>query len=226
MRNCIISFLLISVSLLLISCASTAGSAEPFSPPAQEVSVMPEAPTATEVGEASVTPETPVATEAGETSVPQETSVIVEVNTIATELADTDDSLEDALNRSCAVFLKTLPETSIIAVVNIASIDSVNDKNEAEFAREELLFIMLNAKRFSFVERGSLEHVLTEQQFQLSGEVDDDSAVSIGHLTGAGIVITGSISLYDTTRYLRLKALDVETGTILAVTSERFKAME
>lgn len=192
-----------------MSCGSTAAPSEPFPPPVQEL---------------SVTPETPV--EAEEASATQETPVIAETNTLATELVDADDSLEDALNRSCAVFLKTLPETSVIAVVNIASMDNANDKNEAEFAREELLFILLNAKRFSFVERQNLEHILTEQQLQLSGEVDDDSAVSIGHLTGAGIVITGSISLYDATRYLRLKALDVETGKILAVTSERFKPME
>jgi hypothetical protein len=58
--------------------------------------------------------------------------------------------------------------------------------------------------------------------FQSSGEVDDDSAVSIGKLLGANVVITGSISGSDSMRRLRLKALNVQTAEIVAMASERF----
>jgi TolB-like protein len=52
----------------------------------------------------------------------------------------------------------------------------------------------------------------------MTGEVDDNSILSIGHLLGAGVVITGSIA-EDGDR-LRLKALDVRTAKIAAMSSE------
>jgi hypothetical protein len=47
--------------------------------------------------------------------------------------------------------------------------------------------------------------------------------VSIGRLIGAAVVITGSISPYGTMKYLRLRALDVETGEIRAMSSRSYR---
>ena len=52
-----------------------------------------------------------------------------------------------------------------------------------------------------------------------SVEVDDETAVSIGHLIGAAFVIAGSISRMESARYLRIRVLDVQTGQIQAMTS-------
>ena len=56
-----------------------------------------------------------------------------------------------------------------------------------------------------------------EQNFQMTGEADDNSILSIGHMLGAGVVITGRI---DEDGKLRLKVLDVKTAKILAMSSE------
>jgi curli biogenesis system outer membrane secretion channel CsgG len=72
------------------------------------------------------------------------------------------------------------------------------------------------------VDRKSLDALREEQNFQISGDVDDDSAVSIGKMLGANIIITGSINGVDSTRRLRLKALDVKTAEILTMVSQRF----
>jgi hypothetical protein len=69
------------------------------------------------------------------------------------------------------------------------------------------------------VDRTSIDVVLTEQNFQMSGYVDDDSAVSIGKLLGAAVVITGNISGSGARKRLVLKALDVRTAEILAMSS-------
>ena len=61
--------------------------------------------------------------------------------------------------------------------------------------------------------------ILAEQNFQLSGYVDDDSAVSIGKFLGATVVITGSISGTGSRKRLILRALDVQTAEILAMSS-------
>jgi hypothetical protein len=56
----------------------------------------------------------------------------------------------------------------------------------------------------------------------MSGEVDDDSAVSIGNMLGASIVITGNISDSGTTQYMNLKALDVKSARIITMAREQF----
>jgi hypothetical protein len=53
----------------------------------------------------------------------------------------------------------------------------------------------------------------------MTGEVDDNSIISIGHILGAGVVITGSID--GVGNRLRLKVLDVKTARILAMSSEK-----
>jgi curli biogenesis system outer membrane secretion channel CsgG len=126
----------------------------------------------------------------------------------------------EAVRGSCEELTGNIPvSVSVsVAVISVASADPA----EGEFAVEELTFFLVTSKKYSVVDRRSLDLIRTEQHFQLSGEVDDDTAVSIGHLTGAAIVITGSIIPYDTAKYLRLKALDVETGEIRAMSSRRY----
>ncbi|MDR3147187.1 MAG: CsgG/HfaB family protein, partial [Treponema sp.] len=130
-------------------------------------------------------------------------------------------SLVEALYQSCGELSRNIPGPASIAVISIAS----DDPAEGEFAVEELTFLLVNAKQYSVVDRRNLDIIRAEQNFQLSGEVDDDTAVSIGHFIGAAIVITGNIGPYDTAKYLRLKALDVETGEIRAMVSRRFNGL-
>jgi hypothetical protein len=127
-------------------------------------------------------------------------------------------SLTEALYQSCGELSENIPGRPSIAVISIACADPA----EGEFAVEELTLFLVNSKKYSIVDRRNLDFIRAEQNFQLSGEVDDDTAVSIGHLIGAAMVITGTISPYNEAKYLRLKALDVETGEIRVMVSRRF----
>jgi hypothetical protein len=127
-------------------------------------------------------------------------------------------SLETALSAAAGVILARLTPRTTIAVVSIAS----SDIDAAEFVVDELAYIIVSSGNFRVVDRKSLETIRSEQNFQTSGEVDDDSAVSIGKLLGANNVITGSISGSGSTRRLRLKVLDVMTAEIVAMASEAF----
>jgi curli biogenesis system outer membrane secretion channel CsgG len=127
-------------------------------------------------------------------------------------------SLAEALYRSYEDLSGMIPGPLSIAVINVAS----GSPEEGEFAVEELILFLVGSKKYSIVERRSLDIIRAEQNFQRSGEVDDATAVSIGHLTGAAVVITGSISPYGALNYLRLRALDVETGEIRAMSSRPY----
>jgi hypothetical protein len=127
-------------------------------------------------------------------------------------------TLEAALYAAANVIIADLQPKTTVAVVSIAS----KDVESAEFVVDELAYVIVSSGNFKVVDRKSLEAIKSEQDFQTSGEVDDNSAVSIGKLLGANIVITGSISGVGSTRRLRLKALDVKTAEIVAMASEAF----
>lgn len=127
-------------------------------------------------------------------------------------------TLEIALYAAADVIIKRLQPRTTIAVVSIAS----KDIDSVEFVLDELAYVIVSSGNFKVVDRKSLDAIQAEQNFQSSGEVDDDSAVSIGKLLGANIVITGSITGVGSTRRLRLKALDVKTAEIVAMASEAY----
>jgi hypothetical protein len=73
--------------------------------------------------------------------------------------------------------------------------------------------IAVNAR---VVDRQNLEAVRAEQEYQLSGYVSDESAVSLGHELGASAIILGSgENMADYYRF-NFRMLSVETGEILA----------
>ncbi|MDR2701838.1 MAG: CsgG/HfaB family protein [Spirochaetaceae bacterium] len=127
-------------------------------------------------------------------------------------------SLDEAVTRAAAVLAARIPNGTILAVISIASADS----EIAEFVIEELAYLLLETRKFKLVDRKSLDAIKAETRFQSSGDVDDKSAVSIGKMLGATIVITGSISGSGSTRRLRAKALDVKTAEIIEMASEPF----
>jgi hypothetical protein len=172
-------------------------------------------------GPAGVLPETAASTEAG---ISAEKAPAADAAAGGPETAasaeTTAPSLAEALYQSCGELSANIPGPASVAVISIAS----RDPGEGEYAAEELTFFLVNSKKYRVLDRRSLDVIRAEQNFQLSGEVDDDTAVSIGHLIGAEIVITGSIVPYRAAAYLRLKALDVETGQIRAMSSRRFNS--
>ena len=126
--------------------------------------------------------------------------------------------IENAVYRAAWVLLENLPANSTVAILSI----SCDDPDLAEFVIEELAYIIVDTKKFKVVDRKSLDAVQKEAKFQLSGDVDDNSAVSIGKIIGANVVITGSVGGSGVTRRVRAKALNVQTSEILAMASERY----
>jgi queuine/archaeosine tRNA-ribosyltransferase len=126
--------------------------------------------------------------------------------------------IEDAIHKAAAVFIKSLDKDSTVAVINV----SAQDKDMAEFIIDEFVFVLVDSGLFKVVGQNNLNAIEDEQQFQLAGDMDDSSAVSIGNMLGANIVITGAVSGAEGTRRLRMKALDVKTAEILAMASERY----
>lgn len=62
------------------------------------------------------------------------------------------------------------------------------------------------------VEKGQIAAVASEQKLNLSGLVDDETAVKVGNYVGARYVIVGSVNGMGDTYTLSARLVDVETG--------------
>ena len=86
--------------------------------------------------------------------------------------------------------------------------------NLSEYVIDELISYMVDDRIFTVVDRVNLELIRQETNFQMSGEVSDETAVSIGKKLGAQTIVSGAISQVGNIFRLRVRALDVETAQI------------
>ncbi len=113
-----------------------------------------------------------------------------------------------------------IPEKTAATVLPISPKDATLAVN-AEYFGEQLGLSLSRSKTFTMVERKDLQAILKELSLQLTGAVSDKDAVKVGKLTGAKMIIAGS--LYGNAEYyeLFLKLLRVESGEVLSVTKAR-----
>jgi len=124
--------------------------------------------------------------------------------------------VEGALARAANETLKNVPARSKIAIVYITA----QDRSTTEYVAGELEYIWVNAG-YIIIDRSQLDRIRREQNFQMSGEVDDNTAVSIGKIIGANIIVTGRVDGEGNLRRLRLRALDTQTAQVVGVSSEK-----
>jgi TolB-like protein len=113
--------------------------------------------------------------------------------------------------------LENLPENRSIVIVPEGT--SVME----EFATEELITYISRSKKISVFDRSSLNEIEIERMFQFSGEIDDDSIISIGHFTGADTVIAVRVTGAANNWRIRFKAIDTRTAQLLYQTFYDFK---
>ncbi|MCL2044395.1 MAG: penicillin-binding protein activator LpoB [Treponema sp.] len=142
------------------------------------------------------------------------TGDVVMLNTRARASEVDLERLERVLDISAASLVESIPQNATIAILNIFSSDNI----ASEYVVDEIEFRLIRTRKFHVVDRRRLEQIRREQNFQMSGDVNDRSAVSIGNMLGASIVITGEIS----GNRLMLRALDVQTARVIAMSREVF----
>jgi curli biogenesis system outer membrane secretion channel CsgG len=123
----------------------------------------------------------------------------------------------DFVKNAASELAEGLDANSVIAVLNVSSTDS----KAALQIVDELEFDLMKIGKFKVVDRRQLDQIRTEQNFQISGEVSDDTAVSIGNMLGANIVIVGEHTISGLSQRLVLKALDVQTGAIKTMSRQQ-----
>ena len=118
--------------------------------------------------------------------------------------------LESALRDISDFFNDNIDPGSSLAFFGITSESSAL----SEFVINDLITNAVNDKIFTVVDRKVLDDIRSEQAFHVSGEVDDDTSVSLGKLVGASTMILGTINTLGSNYRLSIRAIDVQTAKI------------
>ena len=122
-------------------------------------------------------------------------------------------NLDQAVSNVSGILAANIPQKFTIAVANVSSTDT----NTSEFIIGELEYHLVSSGKFRIVNRKRLDQIMQEQNFQLSGNVSDDSAVSLGNMLGADVIIIGDVTENAPNKRLSVKAIDVTTGEIVSM---------
>jgi len=107
---------------------------------------------------------------------------------------------------------------STIAVVEFSDLEGqVTDLGR--FLSEEVITGLYKTKKFKVIERQMLNKVLSEQNLQLSGAIDENSAKKIGKLLGVDAIVSGTVSELAMTVKINARLIGTETGEIFGAAS-------
>jgi TolB-like protein len=119
-------------------------------------------------------------------------------------------SLDEAIKGAADDLGKNLPKGSKIAVLNFTG----GSDRLSTYVIEELNSAVVNGRLITAVDRAQLDLVRQEMNFQMSGEVSDESAQEIGKMLGAQYIVSGSIDNIGNTYRFRISAIEVESAAI------------
>ncbi|MDR3192098.1 MAG: DUF1566 domain-containing protein [Treponema sp.] len=120
------------------------------------------------------------------------------------------DELDAAIRETSDYLNKQLPKGNKLMILNVQS----EFPALSEYIIDELIANTVNDRIFSVVDRQQLNTIRVELDFQYSGEVDDETAQSLGRMAGAQIIISGAVSRIGDLYRLRVRALNVQSAQI------------
>ena len=100
-----------------------------------------------------------------------------------------------------------------IAVLTFESNEGA--QNLRESVTEKLITQLVNLRRFRVIERSALEKIMEEQKLGMTGFVDDKTAVKVGKLAGADVIILGRINIEIGFAKVSARGIDTETSELI-----------
>jgi TolB-like protein len=121
--------------------------------------------------------------------------------------------LDTGINNASRYFVQRLSKGTKVIVFNFKTANS----QLSDYILEELTAYLVNDGSLLVVDRRNLEVLQQELQFQLSGDVNEQTAQAIGMTLGAQTIILGSVDPLGDMFRMRARAIAVETAAIQGI---------
>jgi len=139
---------------------------------------------------------------------------LIAVVSILVGSAAAADPAKDNKAKSAKPAAKTAGLT--VAVLNFASSDPANPDAGGEIAAA-LTAMLSGESGITLVERDSIMQTLREHELNLTGLVNDETAIKVGKLVGAKIMVTGRAFRLGKDMFITAKLIGTETSLIESV---------
>ena len=100
-----------------------------------------------------------------------------------------------------------------VAVLKFDSNDNAVELTES--VTEKLVTQLVNLRRFRVIERSALNKIMEEQKLGMTGFVDEATAVKVGKLAGADVIILGRINIEIGFAKVSARGIDTETSELI-----------
>ena len=129
-------------------------------------------------------------------------------------------SLDAAIKEASKEISTTLPAGTKVALLNFSS----DSDAFSDYVIEEMSIALVRSKKLVIVDRKEIELIRKEMDFQMSGDVSDESAQQIGVMLGAQSIVSGSmVNVGDSYRF-RTKVINVSSAAIQTSSSISVKS--
>ena len=122
----------------------------------------------------------------------------------------TAQTLDQSIKKAGRDLSDKLPNQSAVAIINFTS----SSESFSSHVINELTANLVQIGSLKVVERAQLDLIREEQNFQMSGNVSDESMRSIGRMFGAQFIITGSLANVGTAYRFDIRCVNVESAQI------------
>jgi TolB-like protein len=127
--------------------------------------------------------------------------------------------LDEALRAATGYLKERIPTGSKVVVLNFQS----DYRELSNYVIDEMIANLVNIGNLAVVDRQNLSTIQEEINFQMSGEVSDESAQTIGQKLGAQTIVSGAITPLGDLYRFRVRAIEVETAAIQGVWNQNIK---
>jgi TolB-like protein len=139
-------------------------------------------------------------------------------NTVSTDTSSTVKpaetsgykTLDQAIKEAAGRIDEQIEARTKIAILNINS----SSDQFSLYVIDELTANFLDTRKLTVIDRKEIDLIRGELDFQLSGEVSDDSMQELGKILGAQTIVSGSLMEIGDTYRLVIRALSVQTATV------------
>jgi len=119
-------------------------------------------------------------------------------------------SLDTAIKDAAADIDSRLAAKSRIALINF----NAGSVRFSDYVLDELTVHLVASRQLTVVDRREIDLIRKEQNFQYSGDVDDDSMVALGRMLGVPFIVSGSLTEIDSAYRMVVRVLNVQTAAV------------
>lgn len=119
--------------------------------------------------------------------------------------------LDSTIKETSADIQKRLNRNAILCILDFSS----SSKSMSEYIQAELITDIINNASIRIVTRAHLDKINKELNYQTSGYVSEETALSICRQLGANEIVFGQLEELDNKYMLQVRMLEVETASYL-----------